>query len=155
MKIKIGDVPKKATELADSIKKFVSASPKRETAVVVALSGDLGSGKTFFTSTFAKILGVKEAVLSPTFVMMKSFPVLNPEFKKLGFKKLVHFDVYRIEKKEEMAVFDWVGLVSDPSNIIFIEWAEKISGMLLFAHFLVSFSHTDEKTRDVDIFLKK
>jgi len=149
------DIPKIADKLAGLIKKLSLSPQKSNLAVVVALVGDLGSGKTFFTRAFAEILGIKEKVVSPTFVMMKKFLILNPEFKKLGFKKLAHFDIYRLEKKEEMAVFGWEELIADSSNIIFIEWAEKIAGLLTLSHFFIKFNHTDEKIRDIDIILVK
>ena len=44
-------------------------------AVVVALSGDLGAGKTTFTKTFAKEIGVDEHVASPTFVIERVYPI--------------------------------------------------------------------------------
>ncbi len=50
-------------------------SARRHKAVVIALEGELGSGKTTFSQGLAKALGVKEKVLSPTFVLIKIYPI--------------------------------------------------------------------------------
>jgi tRNA threonylcarbamoyladenosine biosynthesis protein TsaE len=53
-----------------------------KTALVLALSGDLGAGKTTFLQGFARALGIEEVVNSPTFVVMKSFKIQDQNFKK-------------------------------------------------------------------------
>ncbi|MDD2697135.1 MAG: tRNA (adenosine(37)-N6)-threonylcarbamoyltransferase complex ATPase subunit type 1 TsaE, partial [Candidatus Pacebacteria bacterium] len=67
-----------------------------KSAVVLGLIGDLGGGKTTFLQGFAKGLGVKERITSPTFVILKSF-----EIKDRKFKNFYHIDCYRIQKPEE------------------------------------------------------
>jgi tRNA threonylcarbamoyladenosine biosynthesis protein TsaE len=63
-----------------------------DTALVVGLYGDLGSGKTTFVQDIAKIFGIKEFVTSPTFVIEKIYNVNHP-----SFKKIIHIDAYRID----------------------------------------------------------
>lgn len=94
-------------------------------ATVVALQGDLGSGKTAFAQAFGKIFGVKENMPSPTFVIMKSY---NVNWK--GFKKLIHIDAYRLEKEEELLSLGWEELVKDPENFILVEWPERVEGLI-------------------------
>ena len=93
--------------------------------VVVALSGDLGAGKTTFVQELAKIIGVAETVNSPTFVIMKLY-----ETEDSVFQKLVHVDAYRIEDSVEMTTLHFSEIVNTANSLICIEWAEKIAGLL-------------------------
>ena len=90
-------------------------------ALVVALSGELGAGKTTFVQSIAQELGVDEVVTSPTFVLEKVYQ-LNEQI----FKRLVHIDAYRLNGVHELAAIGWDEIVKDPSNLILVEWPEKI-----------------------------
>jgi tRNA threonylcarbamoyladenosine biosynthesis protein TsaE len=116
-----------------------------EAASVVGLYGELGSGKTTFMKYFAESLGVKETIQSPTFVIMKSFDISGG-----SFNKLIHIDAYRIEDERELLVLGWEKLISDPGNLICIEWPEKISGIMP-EHSKISFEHMDENSRKITI----
>ena len=102
---------------------------------VVAMVGDLGTGKTTLTGYIARGLGIKETVSSPTFTIIKEY--------NSGRLPLYHFDVYRIGDPEELfnigadeyfdgdgvCVVEWADLVSEElpenSKYIFIEYGEK------------------------------
>ena len=92
---------------------------------VIALYGDLGSGKTVFVQGLAKGLGVKRRILSPTFVFMRQYPL------KLHGKSLMfyHLDLYRGEDEND---FKSLGLeeVFSGDSIVVLEWAEKIRSIL-------------------------
>ncbi|MEK7168054.1 MAG: tRNA (adenosine(37)-N6)-threonylcarbamoyltransferase complex ATPase subunit type 1 TsaE, partial [Patescibacteria group bacterium] len=77
--------------------KALSFSAVFDKAAVVALEGDLGSGKTHFVQGFAKHLGIKEKITSPTFVILKRFKTGGAKIRNL-----IHIDAYRIEKPEEI-----------------------------------------------------
>ena len=94
-------------------------------AVVVALSGDLGAGKTTFVQQLAQILGIEGLVTSPTFVIMKSY-----ETTDTVFQTLVHIDAYRIEDDSEMVPLNFATLIAQPQTLLCIEWAERISASL-------------------------
>ena len=94
-------------------------------ATVIALQGELGSGKTYFAQAFGKVMGVKENMPSPTFVIMKSYDI---DWR--GFKKLIHIDAYRLEKEEELLNLGWEALLKDQENIILIEWPERVEGII-------------------------
>ena len=112
---------------------FISHSPEETMALgksiaekaapgdIIALTGDLGTGKTVFTKGIARGLGIDEPVSSPTFTIVSEY--------RSGRMPLFHFDVYRIGNPEEM---DEVGLDDYLSNggLSLIEWAELISDML-------------------------
>lgn len=103
----------------------ITQSQKGTTSVVCALHGDLGAGKTTFTQTLARILGVQEVVTSPTFVIMKSYELQNQ-----SFEKLVHIDAYRIEEIDEMRPLGFEALLAEKDTIMCIEWAENIAELL-------------------------
>ncbi len=94
-------------------------------AFVLALQGDLGSGKTTFLQGFAEGLGVKDKITSPTFVLMKKFMVYG-----LKFKAFYHIDCYRLQKPEEILELGWPEIIANPQNIVAIEWPEKIKKFL-------------------------
>ncbi len=95
-------------------------------AAVLALSGDLGAGKTTFTQYLAKELGVSEAITSPTFVILKKYPLPNDH----QFKHLVHIDAYRLETPEELLVLNLKTEFLDEGNLVVVEWAEKVATIL-------------------------
>ena len=86
---------KETAQIAENLAKQVKAGD------VYCLSGDLGVGKTVFTKGFAKGLGIKEPVNSPTFTIMQIY--------EEGHLPLYHFDVYRIEDVEEMEEIGYNG----------------------------------------------
>ena len=94
-------------------------------AVIVALSGDLGAGKTTFVQQVAQILGITETVTSPTFVIMKSYETTNETFRTL-----VHMDAYRIEDDSELAPLNFSTVLKQPHTLVCIEWAERVSAFL-------------------------
>lgn len=99
---------------------------EKETATVITLSGDLGAGKTAFVKALARLLKVPHEITSPTFVIMKSYEVSEHQ----QFTKLVHIDAYRIETDDEMRVLGFAELLADKSNLICIEWPEKIQNLI-------------------------
>ena len=100
-------------------------SPRENGATVVGLYGDLGAGKTTFTQGLAKALNVSDNVLSPTFVIMKVYELPNS-----NFKHLIHIDAYRIDHSSELLHLGWQEIISDPHNLIIIEWPERIADIM-------------------------
>ncbi len=96
---------------------------ERSHALVLALSGDLGAGKTTFTQGVAEALGIREAVVSPTFTIMRIYKIQ----KEGPFTHLVHIDAYRLESADELFRLGWDALVKDPQCCIVIEWPERVS----------------------------
>ena len=116
------DISKVAVILNDVVQK------KSDTgAVVIALSGDLGAGKTTLVQMLATELGVTEFVTSPTYVIMKSYEL--PE-EASQFTKLIHIDSYRIEDVDEMRVLGFSELLKQNNTIICIEWPERIESLI-------------------------
>ena len=87
---------------------------------VIALKGELGAGKTIFAQGFAKGLRIKEKIISPTFVLIRQHKI--PQTEKIFY----HIDLYRIEKPKSLQELGIDEILSNPNNIILIEWAEKL-----------------------------
>ncbi|MBU3925773.1 tRNA (adenosine(37)-N6)-threonylcarbamoyltransferase complex ATPase subunit type 1 TsaE [Patescibacteria group bacterium] len=134
----------------DFAKKTIKHPVSNSRAMVIGLSGDLGSGKTTFVQGFAKSLGIKERVISPTFVLMKKFKIKNSRFKNL-----IHFDIYRINNSKEIIDLGWKEMIKNPENIILVEWAEKIKKLFSKPYFCIEFIHRKENQRGIDIRLVK
>jgi tRNA threonylcarbamoyladenosine biosynthesis protein TsaE len=112
-------------------------------AVVLALRGELGSGKTTFVQQLAKQMGVQDVVQSPTYVLMKKYKLpegLNPMGQKRRFKTLVHIDAYRLEDPEEFEALRPQEFLDDPSVLVVVEWPQKLGDALPAPDFTISFS---------------
>lgn len=137
----IDDTKKAAKELVQKI------HPHASKATVIALKGDLGSGKTTFAKAFASHLGIHEDdVTSPTFVIMKMYELGGSHH----FNKFIHIDAYRLEKREEIERLGWKGMLSEPANLILIEWPENIGKAIPDYATKISFKFIDENTREID-----
>ncbi len=115
-------------------------------ATIILLQGDLGAGKTTFTQVLARALGFSGTVISPTFVIQKRYPI---SFK--GYKNLIHIDAYRLEDPYEIKKLGWDEWVSDSTNIIVVEWPEKIKEVLPKEKYRIILTHVSETIRSINI----
>ncbi|MCX6703096.1 MAG: tRNA (adenosine(37)-N6)-threonylcarbamoyltransferase complex ATPase subunit type 1 TsaE [Candidatus Zambryskibacteria bacterium] len=134
-----------------------SLSSKNEEATVVGLYGDLGAGKTTFAQGLARALGVFDTIVSPTFVIMKIYEI--PSNIKLltslpaqtgNFKHLIHIDAYRLEKSAEMLHLGWKEIISNPENLVVVEWPERIEDIMP-PHIKIMLRHVSENEREVEV----
>ncbi|MBI2098240.1 MAG: tRNA (adenosine(37)-N6)-threonylcarbamoyltransferase complex ATPase subunit type 1 TsaE [Candidatus Wildermuthbacteria bacterium] len=119
-----------------------------EGALVVGLQGPLGSGKTTFAQGFARGLGVIEKILSPTFVIIKRYKIPD---SGSSFHILYHIDCYRIEDVRDILELGWEEIVSDPRNIVLIEWPERIQNILPKDILLLEFQAKGEYERAISL----
>ena len=119
---------------------------KRNGALVFALCGDLGSGKTSFAQGIGKAFGVSETVISPTFILERVYTI-----SKKGFKRLVHIDCYRFRESSEIEVLGWGELIKNPENVIVVEWAEKIREYLPKDTIEICFAYHGEGGRTIGV----
>jgi len=124
-------------------KEILEKKPKK-TAFVIGLEGELGGGKTTFMQGFAKGLGIKEKILSPTFVIMKKFKI---QYLKSNIQYLIHIDCYRIEKPKELLTLGFKEIISNPKNIIAVEWADRIRKIMPKDSIWIKFDFIDRNTR--------
>lgn len=134
-------------ELNDVAKKLLmhaSENSSATQATVLALSGNLGAGKTTLVQELASVLGVEEQITSPTFVVMKRYQTTHPVFLEL-----IHIDAYRIEEDEEMVILGFLQWLKNPDTLICIEWPEKISSLIPATAINVALEVVDENTRKI------
>jgi tRNA threonylcarbamoyladenosine biosynthesis protein TsaE len=134
----------------DSISREVLAvaiqSKKENRATIIALSGDLGAGKTTLVQSLAKQLGITEHLQSPTFVILKSY-----QLSATSYKLFTHIDAYRLNSKEELEKLNWQEYANNPDNLICIEWPEQVEGLLSEDILCVSLEHVSEQERKIKI----
>jgi len=127
---------------------FLGTQKKR--AVVIGLIGDLGGGKTTFLQGLAKGLGIREKILSPTFVILKKFKIKNPRFRAF-----YHIDCYRIRKPKELLSLGFGEILNNSENIIAAEWADRTLDMLPKNAIILKFDHIDANKRRIECSLKR
>lgn len=109
---------------------------------VIALVGELGSGKTILVKGIGLGLGISEKFInSPSFVLIKEYPArIN----------LYHFDLYRLENLEEIETLGWEDYLSK-RGILIIEWADKMKKILPKEYLLIEIDILDERKRKVKL----
>lgn len=127
----------KIAKKVSSIKYQVS---RKKGALILALKGDLGSGKTTFTQGFLRGLGVKARVNSPTFVLMKCYRLHD-----IRYRKVYHLDCYRIKKPKELLGLGLKEIFDNPENMVLIEWPERIRRILPKKNIEISFKHSNKE----------
>jgi len=108
------DSPEATRTIADKLGRLLEAGD------VIALYGDLGTGKTCFAQGVARGLGVPGNVTSPTFVLLREYA---------GRLPLYHFDAYRLNGPEDFTELGSEEYLSGP-GVSIIEWAERVAGAL-------------------------
>lgn len=99
---------------------------------VIALAGDLGAGKTQLAKGVALGLGVDDPVTSPTFNLLLVHPGVLP---------LYHFDLYRLEREEDLEEIDFYAVL-EGDGVSIIEWGDRFPAALPADHLLVSIRRT-------------
>lgn len=117
-------------------------------AIVVALEGELGAGKTVFVKGLAKALGTKEKIKSPTFVLMRKYkPASGLKFKSL--KYLYHLDCYRLKDEKDLELLGIKEILTTPHNIVVIEWSDRVKKILPKKYIKIHIDHIDKDTRKI------
>ncbi len=134
---------------------FISGSAERTTAAgkiigdclrpgdVVALIGELGSGKTCLTQGIARGLGVPEGyrITSPTFTLINEYP---------GRTRLYHLDVYRLAGSDDLVDMGYEEYFYG-DGVAVIEWAEKVEELLPEDSLVIVLRYLDESSREIRI----
>lgn len=108
---------------------------------IICLYGELGSGKTTFTKPFAKALGVKSRIISPTYIFIRTHKAKNV--------KLYHIDAYRLEEKDNKDEIKEI--LEDDDAIIVIEWAEKIKSILPKKRIDIEIIYKNKNEREIRV----
>lgn len=132
-------------KLGEDFARSLLAGSKGEAFNTVALYGDLGSGKTTFVQGLAKGLGIKQRIISPTFVIVRSY--------KLEVMSFYHIDLYRTENEKDIDGLGLEEILSNPQNITVIEWAEKLKNYLPKKRIDAYFFYENENERKINFSL--
>lgn len=132
------------TNSSDETKKIAEdlANNYKTHGGVIALSGQLGAGKTTFIQGFAKGLGITDKIISPTFILMRQHP--------FNSRILYHIDLYRIDS-DDVLDLGLNEILGNRDNIILIEWAEKIKNLLPKDTLWVRFEKISDEKREISI----
>lgn len=114
---------------------------------ILCLFGDLGSGKTTFIQGLAKGLGVKQRIISPSFLIIRNYE-LGTMNKK--FDCFYHIDLYRIQTKNDIQGLGIEEIINNKKNVVAIEWAEKLK-TLPKKRIEIHFEYVDENKRKIII----
>ena len=109
---------------------------------VLALTGDLGAGKTHFVQGLAAGLDAPGAVTSPTFTLIHEYPG--------GRLPLFHFDLYRLDSADEQLRNGFDDYL-DAAGVLALEWADKFPALLPAHTRRLHFRHRADGTREVEI----
>lgn len=115
--LKEGVITRSAAETESVGARLALALPEN---VAVALTGDLGSGKTTLTRGMARGLGIERTVTSPTYTICLTYP---------GKRQLVHVDAYRLDSANDMEAITIDDLLVPPFLLV-VEWPANIEGFL-------------------------
>ena len=126
------------SHIEDAAREFLS---KKGDTPVIALYGEMGAGKTTFTKSLCKVLGVLDGVNSPTFTLIN-------EYRTSDGETIYHFDFYRINKLEEAFDIGFEEFV-ESGNLCIIEWPEKIEQILPPDTLRVKISVLDDGKREL------
>ena len=113
--------------------------------VVFTLVGDLGAGKTHFVKGFTKGIGSKDMVTSPTFTLLNVY--------EGGRMPVYHFDMYRLESKEEAEelgfneYFDLKSL----DGVVLVEWPSQVAGLINCPHIQINIEKLEGDKRKITL----
>ena len=108
---------------------------------VVALHGELGTGKTAFTRGLAAGLGINQCVSSPTYTIVNEYP---------GEIPLFHFDMYRLDSEADLFDIGWDDYL-ERGGVCAVEWSEKVPGTFLQDTIIVRIESLGGNSRRLEI----
>ena len=140
--------PRETGLIARNLAKEITKRKSSKNSLVIGLTGELGAGKTTFIKSFIRALGVKKRVTSPTFLILRRFKLPRGG----AYKNVFHIDAYRIAKSKELKEVGIEDIINDSTNIILVEWADKVGGVLPKEMIWLKFKHGEkENERQITI----
>ena len=109
----------------------------------LAFYGDLGAGKTTFIQGLAKGLGIEKRIISPTFIIMRSYDS--------RFKTFYHVDLYRTQSKHDLLGIGLDQIIQDKNNIVAVEWSEKMGDLMPKNRIEIRLKYLGDNQREINI----
>ncbi|HLD28605.1 MAG TPA: tRNA (adenosine(37)-N6)-threonylcarbamoyltransferase complex ATPase subunit type 1 TsaE [Patescibacteria group bacterium] len=148
-------ITKSEKEMIKYAKKFADTLVGGE---MLALIGDLGSGKTTFTKGLADGLGVENTITSPTFVLMKAYTIrrrkvanANIKHNSLAISHLVHIDAYRLTSGQDLEDIGVTEYLKKKNTVTVIEWADRVQDIWPKDVIRIDFKVVGEDKREIKI----
>jgi len=143
----ISSSPYQTKKIAYSlVQKILKIPVIQNQALILALIGELGTGKTTFVKRLAQALNIIANILSPTFIIERKFPI-----RKTRFKYFYHFDCYRLKRGEELINLGFKDIISSPKNFVVIEWADRVMSLLPSETIFLKFTFLSQNKREIRI----
>lgn len=111
---------------------------------VFAFRGALGAGKTTFIHALCEVLGVQDAVSSPTFALINEYHFRKPSGAD---QVILHMDWYRLQSLDEAIDAGMEDALLRPDAICFVEWPERAMDLLTMPHITVELSDEGKDQR--------
>ncbi len=130
---------------------------------VLLLFGELGAGKTTFVQGLAKGLGIKDRIISPTFILIRQYKIPHPtsllkgggndrkSSRQARTGNLYHIDLYRIENPQDLISLGLSEIFEDPASITVIEWADRLKNFKTTKGYRIFFKHLEGNRREIKI----
>ena len=121
---------------------------EKKGAVVIALSGELGAGKTTFAQGFARGLGIRKRIVSPTFVFARRYAL-----RSTRFQHFFHIDAYRVRsaswRKNDLKGLELDEVFANSRHLVLVEWAENVRALLPKGAIWVKMKHGEHENHRV------
>ncbi|MCJ7740278.1 tRNA (adenosine(37)-N6)-threonylcarbamoyltransferase complex ATPase subunit type 1 TsaE [Candidatus Microgenomates bacterium] len=135
------------TKTADETKKLGETfGLKLVGGETICLYGELGAGKTVFTGRLINYFLPKKRILSPTFIIVRHYPVIDSRIKNI-----YHADLYRMANNGEIESTGLAEFINKPDSVVLVEWAEKMGKVLPKKRIDIKFLIIDDNQRKITI----
>jgi len=135
------------TNNSDETKKLgLDFAGKLRAGDALLLYGDLGAGKTTFTQGLAEGLGIKDRILSPTFVLQRIHEINEGKIKKMN-----HIDLYRIEKPVEIGSLGLTETFEEKQSVAVVEWADRLKDFKPKRGYRIYFKYLTDVKREIEV----
>ncbi|MBI2012872.1 MAG: tRNA (adenosine(37)-N6)-threonylcarbamoyltransferase complex ATPase subunit type 1 TsaE [Candidatus Colwellbacteria bacterium] len=117
--------PRETGDLAKSLAQEILKTEPGKKALVIGFIGELGSGKTTFIKALIRMMGTKSRIVSPTFIFSRPYKLARKPISTAW-----HFDLYRLGSGKEVKAIGLKEAISNPQNLVLVEWADKTKQVL-------------------------